>query len=114
LPDAAKWFPAIAVATLALFVALARRQCSVYLATHGLRIVRGKKEILVPMNQIHKVEREIRTDVSSGARSRTNTIIVTFREPTPLGRSIRFLAPFLHAQGLVDELCHRAGFVPNG
>lgn len=109
LPDTLKWFPAIAVPTLVLYFVLASRKCEVYLTPHGLRIVRGKTEILVPMNRIKTVERDVA--MNDGYRSRTNTIIVTFREPTPLGASIQFLASPLHSQSLVEELRRRAGFL---
>jgi hypothetical protein len=110
LPDTLKWFPALAVVTLILYFVLASRQCEVYLTPHGLRIVRGKTEIAVPMSQIKTVERRVVTS-ADGNRSRDNTIIITFRDPTPLGASIQFLAPLLHTQSLVDELRRRAGFL---
>jgi hypothetical protein len=109
LPDVLKWFPAFAVGTLVLYTWQASQRCTVYLTPHGLRIVRGKHQIVVPMNQVAKVERQVVT--TSGRRSRSNAINVTFREATPLGASIQFLAPVLHAQSVVDELRKRAGFV---
>jgi hypothetical protein len=92
--------------------------CTVYLTPHGLRITRGPTEILVPMNQIKEVRRPPRVTVQYGAApsqtSSTDMITLTFRERTPLGTSIKFLAPLIGAQAVVDEIRRRAGFQPSG
>ncbi|HTA72771.1 MAG TPA: hypothetical protein VK733_00800 [Gemmatimonadaceae bacterium] len=99
LPPIATMAPVLAAGILGLATMFSRQRCRVYLTPIGLRIVSGRTEILVPMSQIQTVEHD------------TNTIVVTFREPTPLGSSIRF--PFLSigliGPSVVDDLRQRAG-----
>jgi hypothetical protein len=91
-----------------------RAMCTVYLTPDGLRLIRGGTEILVPMTLVKKVDwvpDYDKTDTS--ARS----ITIRFRERTPFGTSIQFLAPTsgdVSPRDLVDELRRRAGFLPSG
>ena len=99
LPPIATMAPVLAAGILGLATTFSRQRCRVYLTPIGLRIVSGKTEILVPMSQIQTVEHD------------TNTVLVTFREPTPLGSSIRFpvLPTWFLGPSVVDDLRQRAG-----
>lgn len=105
LPSVAKAFPAVGVLSVGVFLWFTRQRCDVYLTPHGLRIVRGTTEILVPMDQNQTVEREHNVR----GPDRTNSISVTFRDRTPLGQSIRFVAPMVGAQHVVENCADARG-----
>jgi hypothetical protein len=110
-----KTFPVLGVIVGLLGRVSLRTMCTVYLTPHGLRLKRGRTEILVPMTQVKQVDWE--PPDSDAAANSTRAITIWFRAGTPFGTSIVFLAPNQGDVGprdLVDELRRRAGFLPAG
>ena len=109
-----KTFPFLGVIVGVLGRKYLRTMCTAYLTPDGLRLIRGGTEILVPMTLVKKVDWVPDDDTTETS---TRTIWITFRERTPFGTSIRFLAPTqgdVSPRALVDELRRRAGFSPSG
>jgi hypothetical protein len=110
-----KTFPLLGVIVGLLAWVNLGTMCTVYLTPYGLRLTRGGTEILVPMTQVKQVD-WMPPDSDDTANS-ARTITIWFRERTPFGTSIQFLAPTLgdvSPRDLVDELRRRAGFLPSG
>jgi hypothetical protein len=110
-----KTFPVLGVIVGLLGRVSLGTMCTVYLTPNGLRLTRGGTEILVPMTLVKQVD-WAPTDSDNAADS-TRAITIWFRERTPFGTSIVFVAPTqgdVGARDLVDELRRRAGFLPSG
>ncbi|HTA73326.1 MAG TPA: hypothetical protein VK733_03585 [Gemmatimonadaceae bacterium] len=110
-----KTFPMLGVIVGLLGRVSLGTMCTVHLTPYGLRFTRGGTEILVPMTLVKQVD-WVRPD-SDDTADGTRTITIWFRERTPFGTSIQFLAPTqgdVSPRDLVDELRRRAGFLPSG